>query len=499
MHRGQRGVVRDEIGVLLLRHTGNARQKIVGIGHHRRRDIGVLQANLYVVSADPAGEHRHRAGFGQLFEIDVPQPRHVAPVALLVVHEERDHLGIGVLRDDLEVLVEAGGVLRQVQQHTATGDVERLQPAVLRVEAIDGAAHRVGRASREVGGGGGGQKVVHHVGAGVGGLHGENGDGAFRALERGVFPALSRSAFFALGREAPFVFGCKAPPALRRGVSRIPIRSAHDVEPQTVRAQAHAFGRIIERRTLKPAARAAVRAQLAVLAVLVLHHGGALLAHLRVGHRVLRQSHALGQSERHRRIAHARGDGGAQRVVGVVQKHRVRRGFESARDAVLDTVDLAHAIQLVAEQVEQHHVAGLQMRQYLRQPQLVALEHAPIGRLRVQKGRGHAGVEVRARAVAHHALARLLKDVGQQVRHRGLAVRAHHHERPRAQLRTQVGDEARIHVQRHLAGKVRGGAMEDVLQPPGGDGADGAGGGELNAHERCSFRSTDTSIAATPT
>ena len=100
------------------------------------------------------------------------------------------------------------------------------------------------------------------------------------------------------------------------------------------------------------------------------------MAHLRVGHRVLRQSHALGQSERHRRIAHARGDGGAQRVVGVVQKHRVRRGFESARDAVLDTVDLAHAIQLVAEQVEQHHVAGLQMRQYLRQPQLVALEHA---------------------------------------------------------------------------------------------------------------------------
>ena len=31
MHRGQRGVVRDEIGVLLLRRAGYARQKVVGI------------------------------------------------------------------------------------------------------------------------------------------------------------------------------------------------------------------------------------------------------------------------------------------------------------------------------------------------------------------------------------------------------------------------------------------------------------------------------------
>ena len=47
-----------------------------------------------------------------------------------------------VLRHDLEVLIEAGGVLREVQQHAPTGDVKRLQAPVLRVEGVDGLLQR---------------------------------------------------------------------------------------------------------------------------------------------------------------------------------------------------------------------------------------------------------------------------------------------------------------------------------------------------------------------
>ena len=195
---------------------------------------------------------------------------------------------------------------------------------------------------------------------------------------------------------------------------------------QTVGAQAHVPGGTVQRRAREPAGGTAVGPQLPVLAVRVFQHGGAALAHLRVGHRVLRQVQVLVNAEGDRGVAHALGDGGAQRVVGIEHERGLRRRCERARNALLDAVDLAHAVQLVAEQVQQQHVVCLKVRQDLRQPQLVALEHAPVGLAGMQQRRGHAGVQVRARAVAHHALTGGFQRVGQEVRHRGLAVRAHH-------------------------------------------------------------------------
>ena len=169
VHGGQGGVIGYQVGVLGGRESLDLRQQVVGVFHHLGVDTRVLEAHLHVVGADAAGEHGEVGFvFGQLFEVDVPEPRHVAAVTLLVVHEEGHHLVARVLRHDLEVLVEAGGVLRQVQQHATARDIERLQASVLRVEHVDGLLQRGQRAPAQVGCGSRRQQVVHHVGTGVG-------------------------------------------------------------------------------------------------------------------------------------------------------------------------------------------------------------------------------------------------------------------------------------------------------------------------------------------
>ena len=378
MHGRERGVVRYHVGARIGRQTAQLREHAGCVVNQRGIQTGVLQAHLHVVLADAAREHAEAGLAGQLLEVDVPQPRHVATVALLVVHEEGHRLRPLVLQDDLDVLVEPGGVLGQVQQRAAARHRELLQAAVARVERVDGTLQRLGRHAHEVGRGPGCQQVVHHVRA------------AERRLDLGIAPR--------------------------------PVRG----ERQPVGAQVHVPGGTVQRGAREPASGAAVRTQLPVLAVRVFQHGGATLAHLRVGYRVLRQVQVLVHAEGDRGVAHALGDGGAQRVVGIEHERGLRRRCERTRNALLDAVDLAHPVQLVAEQVQQHHVVRLQVRQDLRQPQLVAFEHAPVGLAGVQQRRGHAGVQVRARAVAHHALTGGFQRVGQEVRHRGLAVRAHH-------------------------------------------------------------------------
>ena len=444
----QRRVVRDDVRAHLARLLRDAMKQVIGVFDGLGIDAGVLQAHGHVAPADAAGVRRQRARLRQLLEVDVPQPRHVAPVGLLVVDEEGHHLRCLVLRHDFEVLVEAGGVLRQVQQDAAPGKIVGLQAPVLRVERVDGLLQRLVRAPQQACGHAHRGQVVHHISSAETGLH----------------------------RERPF-----APDIASAGLGKR--------ERQPVGSQLHVLGGEVERRAREAAVRAAPFAQLAVLAPVVLEHGGAALAHRGVGNGVLRQAHALGHAEGDRpRALAARqlpgtvGDGRAQRIVGVVYQHGFRRAAQRLDDAVLDAIDLAAAIKLVAEQVQQHHIVRAQLRQDLRQPQLVALEHAPVGLVGVQQRRGHARIQVRARAVADDPLARRLKHIGKQVGNGGLAVGSHHAHASALKLAAQVRDKLRVHVQCHFAREVRGGAVEHVFQAPSGDAADGAGGDESQSH-----------------
>ena len=124
------------------------------------------------------------------------------------------------------------------------------------------------------------------------------------------------------------------------------------------------------------------------------------------------------------------GDGLAERVVGIVDEHRAGRRCQGFGYSLLDVVDFACTIQLVAEQVQQNDEIGLQLGHDLGQPQLIALEHAPIGGAGVQQRARHAGVEIGSGAVACDCFPIRFEHICEQVRDRRLSVRPDNHDGP---------------------------------------------------------------------
>ena len=211
-------------------------------------------------------------------------------VGLFVVDEEGDRLRRSVLLDDLEVLVEARGVLREVEQDASPLDGVVLQTAVLRVEGLDGGLDRVVSAAHEVSRDAYREQVVDHVGT------------AERRTNRPCRCSFARAR-------------------LRTG----------DVEGKLALAKFHVFRREIERGAGEATRRAMPSSQLTVLAEVVVEHRRAQLAHRGVGDRVLRKAHALAHPERNLARPLAPGllggalcDGGAQGIVGVENEDSLR-------------------------------------------------------------------------------------------------------------------------------------------------------------------------------
>ena len=95
---------------------------------------------------------------------------------------------------------------------------------------------------------------------------------------------------------------------------------------------------------------------------------------------------------------------GHQRIVGV--EHEASAAVElghELRPAVGEQVELAVAVELVAEQVGEEQQAGLHVLRDGRQPRLVDLEEAELAALAacVEQRGGHSPGHVRAGAVVH--------------------------------------------------------------------------------------------------
>ncbi len=87
-----------------------------------------------------------------------------------------------------------------------------------------------------------------------------------------------------------------------------------------------------------------VCAKLAVLHVVVLQRGVALRAKARVANAVGLGVGGAVDAKGNTRIGNARGNRGAQRVVGVVDERRCRRKLQRVGDDLLGVIDLAIAI-----------------------------------------------------------------------------------------------------------------------------------------------------------
>ena len=371
------------------------------------------------MGAGAASEHHRARLSGKLFEIDIPDPGDVAPVGHLVVDEEGHHLGAPVGFHDLQILVEARGVLRQVQQHVATAQAVALQAPVARVEGILGPLE-IGRGN------------AHLAAKGIRG----------HEIVGGVGRRLRRVHRFAAGRPA-------------------------DLHGHASGADGDVAAGEVQRRAREVALVAEVVAELAVLAVMVAHHAVAFLAHLGVGHGVLGQAHGLVQAIGDRAVGHLVGNAGAQRVVGVVHEHGVRRGGQRPRNGRLDAVDFAAAVELVAEQIQQQHIVRAQAGQHVGEPQLVAFENAPLGSRLLQKRRGDARSQIRPCAIADDSAPGSFEGVGKQVARRGLPVGAHSDDRTLRALAAQLVEQGGIDGERDLPRQVGRRPPRHMAQPPG--------------------------------
>ena len=122
------------------------------------------------------------------------------------------------------------------------------------------------------------------------------------------------------------------------------IGSKDKVKAVAVAAEFHAR-HATDKRRAGPAARGAmVGAELTILYVVVLQRGVALRAKARVANAVGLGARGAIDAKGNTRVGNARGNRGAQRVVGVVDERRCRRKLQRVGDDLLGVIDLAIAI-----------------------------------------------------------------------------------------------------------------------------------------------------------
>jgi len=189
---------------------------------------------------------------------------------------------------------------------------------------------------------------------------------------------------------------------------------------------------------------------------------------------------------------------GDQRVVGV--QHELRAAGAPRDDggpAIGDRLELAEAVELVAEEVAEQQRARIELGDDALEPELVDLEEAelamdaPARPRRVEQGRGHATGHVRTRAVVDEARARAGQDRGGHRGGGGLPVRGRDHRAAGGEPAGQRPDRRRVQAHEHLPGQARSAAAAGAAR----QGTDRPGGEQLGGQRVHAGASTRTAPA----
>ena len=170
-------------------------------------------------------------------------------------------------------------------------------------------------------------------------------------------------------------------------------------------------------------------AQLGVGAVVIGELRAANLAEARLGHAVRRQVEVLADAKRQHLgagLTRATRDAHNEGIVATGHERGLRRDRKRGDDDVLDALDLAGAVELIAEEVQEHEVAWVELGQDVDRGELIRLHDGPVGRAAGKEGRRDARSHVGANAVAQNAGATCLDSTREHVVRGRLAVGSTH-------------------------------------------------------------------------
>ena len=152
------------------------------------------------------------------------------------------------------------------------------------------------------------------------------------------------------------------------------------------------------------------------------------------------------------------GHGGHAHVIAVGDHGHIRPRIHAGPQHALDLVDLTHAIQLIAAEVQQYQHGSVQLLGNVGNVQLIDFQHHQLGIAAGQERGNHAGIHVVSALVGGHGV-RCAQRSGQHAGGGGLAVGAgdQHHWA----LFTQRGHQMRVNPTRdeatdHSAGTTSG-------------------------------------------
>ncbi len=141
-------------------------------------------------------------------------------------------------------------------------------------------------------------------------------------------------------------------------------------------------------------------------------------------------------------------------IVGVHDELGLREGCDSVPPAGGEELELAVAVELVAEEVPEQQRPRPDPPRDLRERRLVDLEQPELGTVGMEEGGGDPGDEIRAGAVVRDSEA-WLEDRRHHRGGRRLAVRRRDERRALLEPRREPVDRARVQLPEQLAGQGR--------------------------------------------
>ena len=237
---------------------------------------------------------------------------------------------------------------------------------------------------------------------------------------------------------------------------------------RNVIAKHHVLCRKVQLWTRKATMGTRICSQLPILAILIGKHRRTTLTHLSIAYHVLLLMEVFPYPKSNRLIGNTQRNHCAQRIVGVVKQYRIGRFTERLYNCILYAINFATTIKLVAEKIQQQDIACLDLRQRVRQPQLIRFKYTPLNTSLCLKKRGSNPIrKICPSAVASNCFTLPFKSIGNHIGYGCFTVGSHNNNGTFRNLTHGFRDNLRIKFERNFPRHIRSWSSCNMTQTPG--------------------------------